>query len=315
MWEKFFNLFKSPKRKFQQQIKKEKKRLYQREKTSQAIYWKKRLAKQKQLHINFGIKRKSLISISLIGLVSTIIGIVFLFKAQYFSVQNITIESPDSLTDITIAYNSIDSLRKKNIFRISHEKVLKRLQTYQPNIANIALEKQLPNAIKIIIKSYPIAIYALSEGKKYAIASNGVAIKQKWTNKIQNIQTIEIIENKKSSFSNSNYTKILEPSTITKINFLLRSFQDNLPLFPNDTITYYSREAEVHILLKNKTLLIFDSNWDIIEQIKKLIVFYEETKNLKKIYIDLRIPNKVFHCDYKSEYQCRKNLKKLYAKK
>lgn len=315
MWEKFFNFFKSKKRKFQQQTKKEKNRLYQREKKIPTIYGKKRLASRNQLHINFGFKRRSIIAFSLIWIISTVITIVFLFRAEYFSIQNITIESPDSLTDINIAYNSIDSLRNKNIFRISHDKVLKKLQTYQPNISNISLEKQLPNAIKIITTLYPISLYAINEGQTYAISSNGVAIKQKWEIKNQNIQTIEIIENKKSSFLNINYTKILEPSTITKISFLLRSFQDNLALFPSDKIQYYSRESEIHILLKNKTLLIFDSNWDIIEQIKKLIVFHKETKNLKKIYIDLRIPNKVFHCDYDTEYQCRKNLKKLYTKK
>ncbi len=315
MGEKFFNFFKSKKRKFQQQTKKEKQRLYQREKKSKAIYWKKRLASQNQLHINFGLKRKSLISISLIGLISTIIGIIFLFKAQYFAVQNITIDSPDSFTDITIAYNSIDSLRHKNIFRITPDKVLKKLQTYQPNISNISLEKKLPNWLNIKIISSPITLQAYINDTQYIISKNGVAIKQKWVYTDDKIYNIEIVQNKKISFSNINYTKVLEPATITKINFLLRSFQDNLIDFPSEKIFFYTRESEIHILLKNKTLLIFDSNWDIKEQIKKLIVFYKEIKNLKKVYIDLRIPNKVFHCDYKREYQCRKNLKKLYTKK
>ncbi len=312
---KFFNFFKSKKKKFQEQTKQEKNRLYLRKKEKKSIYGKQRLAKQKQLHINFDFRKKGLISISLFGFIAASIWIVFLFKAEYFTVKQITLHSTDSLTDINVAYNSIDSFRNTNIFRITTQNVLQRLQTYQPNIESISLEKQLPDSLDIIIESSPIMMYAIFNDKFYAVSQNGVAIKQKEIPSETNMNSIEIMQDKKTSALNINYTYILETESILKITSLLRNFQDNLIDFTSERIQYYTKESELHIHLENKTLLIFDTNGDIAEQVKKLLVFYKETQKLKHIYVDLRISNKVFHCDYTTEYQCRQNLKKLYTKK
>ena len=312
---KFFDFFKSKKRKFQEQTKKEKNRLYLRKKEKKSVYGKQRISKKNQLHINFGFKKWTLISLSLVGLIGTIIWIIFLFKAEYFSVQEITIDSPDSLTDINIAYNSIDSFRNNNIFTIDSQSFLKRLQTYQPNIESISLEKELPHSLNVKIESSPIAMYALFEEKLYAVSQNGVAIKSKQSPEELDTSVIEIMQDSKSTTLNINYTQILDTEVIIRINWLIKLFQDNLIDFPSKKIQYYTKESELHILLQNDVLLIFDVNGNINEQIKKLLVFYKETQKLRHIYIDLRILNKVFFCSYDSEYQCRQNLKKLYTKK
>jgi len=62
--------------------------------------------------------------------------------------------------------------------------------------------------------------------------------------------------------------------------------------------------------------LIFDINVEIDEQLKKLIVFSKEHKNLTKDttinYIDLRIPNKIYYCENEFVWNCKKNLKLIY---
>lgn len=315
MWSKFFDFFKSKKRKFHEQTKKEKNRLYLRKKEKKSIYGKERLLKQRQLHINFSFKRKSLIGFSLIGLTAAIIGIIFLFKAQYFSVQNITIESPDELTNINIAYDSIDSFRSTNIFNIQSSEILKKLQTYQPNVTSISLEKQLPDSLDIITHSSPIILNAIYSEKVYAITQNWVAIKKNINPDEQTVNTIEVVQDRESTPINIDYTVVIENEVIEKINQYINSFKHNLITSPIEKNQFYPKESELHILLQDNTLLIFDINWDVVEQIKKLIVFYKENEQSKHIYIDLRIENKVFYCGYENEFQCKQNLKKLYTKK
>lgn len=62
---------------------------------------------------------------------------------------------------------------------------------------------------------------------------------------------------------------------------------------------------------------MFDlSGENIARQIEKLAVFQKESEDItqkKYIYIDVRIPGKLFLCSYEEEYKCRQNLKDIYG--
>lgn len=310
----FLNLFKSKKRKFHEKIKKEKNRLYPKQRKKQTNYRKKRPGRQAQIHINFNFQKKNIIIFYLIGFIASLIWLLFIFKWEYFSIQEININSQDTISDINITYNSLDFLRNKNIFLISKKDIFQKILSYQKNIDSISINKKLPHTLNINIISSPIAFNTIFNEKNYILTTNWVAIQKKPSSDKQ-IKTLEIINNSSSNFSNINYSQILEEITIKKITFLLESLQDNLIDYSNKKITYYSIEKEIHLLLNNNTLLIFNLSWNIKKQIKKLIVFNTEKKKLRYIYIDLRIVNKIFSCDYDKEFYCRKNLKRIYTKK
>jgi hypothetical protein len=97
---------------------------------------------------------------------------------------------------------------------------------------------------------------------------------------------------------------------------IVNNLKENIIDINIDEIIYYITEREVHIKTDKNTLLIFNIDSDIKEQIEKVSIFNKEKLNINKnplVYVDLRILNKVFYCTTENEYQCIKNLKSIYS--
>jgi Fe-S cluster assembly scaffold protein SufB len=112
------------------------------------------------------------------------------------------------------------------------------------------------------------------------------------------------------------YKKYLNETFINNISFIINKVQENIVDLQIENIKYYVRERELHIKTKSNTILIFNINSNIKEQIEKATIFNKEKQNINKsniIYIDLRIKNKVFYCTTETEYQCYENLKNVYS--
>jgi len=64
-------------------------------------------------------------------------------------------------------------------------------------------------------------------------------------------------------------------------------------------------------------IFIFDLAHDVTSQIEKLAIYEKEKEVLnekKYIYIDVRIPEKLFLCSLEYEFDCRRNMKQIYGK-
>jgi hypothetical protein len=64
------------------------------------------------------------------------------------------------------------------------------------------------------------------------------------------------------------------------------------------------------------SIFIFNLAQGIEKQIKKLAVYEKEKGNIyekKYIYIDVRIPEKLYLCPFEAEYSCRENIKYIYG--
>jgi len=60
----------------------------------------------------------------------------------------------DSITDINIAYKSIEDVYGMPIFSVETDKVLSELTSLQKNIKHANVSRLFPNGLKIIIESY-----------------------------------------------------------------------------------------------------------------------------------------------------------------
>jgi hypothetical protein len=94
---------------------------------------------------------------------------------------------------------------------------------------------------------------------------------------------------------------VLKEDYLQKIIKFKKNIEENILLLKVKNIYYFEKEREIHFDVNNDIKLIFDLNVDLDEQMKKLIVFNKEHKNITKDntinYIDLRIPNKIYYCE------------------
>lgn len=237
--------------------------------------------------------------------------LLYIFLWPIFKIKYIEIIKQDNITNMTIAYKATDKYRGTSIFNINNKEILKRLRDYQYNIKNIKTEIDLPNTLKIKISSYKWLFNTTINEKSFIITENGTLVPSIYSEKLKELKIIKKFD--KNKFID--YKKILNDNFIKNISLIINNIKENIIDINIKEIKYYVTERELHIKTENGTLLIFNLNSDIKEQIKKLSIFNKEHINIEKskiIYLDLRIKNKVFYCTTENEYQCYKNLKSVY---
>jgi cell division septal protein FtsQ len=101
-----------------------------------------------------------------------IIALIFILFGPIFSVQNIQIFRDDNITEMNLAYSSVDNIREKRIINIDEENIKTRIKEYQNNIKDINISFTLPNTIKINLASYPIYFNTIIHNKPYYITQN-----------------------------------------------------------------------------------------------------------------------------------------------
>jgi cell division septal protein FtsQ len=242
-----------------------------------------------------------------------IASILYIFLWPTFKIKYIEIIKQDNITNMTIAYKATDKYRWKSIFNIENKEILNRLKDYQYNIKNVDINIDLPNTLKINISSYKWLFNTTINNKSYIITENGTLVPANYSESLKELKIIKQFD--KNKFID--YKKILDSRFINKISQIVNKIKENIIEINIKELKYYITERELHIKTDNDTLLIFNIDSNIKEQIEKISIFNKEHKNIEKnniIYIDLRIKNKVFYCTSEKEYQCYKNLKSVYPK-
>ena len=240
--------------------------------------------------------------------------ISFIIFWPVFKLKIINISKNDDITNINIAYNSIDDIRWKHIFLIDEKIIFNKIITYQQNIKDIDINIILPNKLKILIESYKWLFYTNINNKNYLVTENWALVPLK--NSINNWEINELII--KTNLSNNfylDYKKIFDEKQINKIYTSVIKLKNNLLNIWIKKIIYYEIEQELHIKLKNNVLLIYSLDENTYNQIEKTVIFNKEFKNINwsdLIYIDFRIKNKVFYCNKDEEKNCNNNIKRIY---
>jgi len=238
--------------------------------------------------------------------------ILFLIFWPYLQIQNVynnvNIERQGNTININQAYGSIDYLEWKNIFLLDTKEIAKRLQKSQPSIQSIQFQSELPNTLNIRLKPYP----SVFQSNGYVILANGSVLKSD-KQLVSDIPHITLSKNIRDMhiFGNT-----LDSDDIKNISTLLRQIPKNIPGVVIKNISYFITEQELLISHSSGTIFIFDISSHLWEQVEKLAIFQKEWEDIaqkKYIYIDVRIPGKLFLCGYEEEYNCRKNMTNIYG--
>lgn len=276
--------------------------------------------KRKNINIDFSkIKiwnnnRKKIIPYFLITIFLLIIIWIISILSPIFKIKYIEITKMDNITNMDIAYKSVEDFRWKTIFNIKEIDVFNKLKNYQDNIRILDLNIKLPNTLKIKIGSFKKLYNVNIKGKNYIILENGSLVPKNNIDKELDIITV-IKDFSESMFFD--YRNVFEAEYILKIKEIQRVVKDNIIDINIKELKYYENERELHIITKNDVILIFSLNSaDSIEnQIRNLIIFNNESEQISKsdiYYIDLRIKDKIFYCPSENSAQCNKNIKSIY---
>lgn len=292
---------------FKRWLKKEKSKIFWKNKDKQIF--KKR---NKKLKINIKFNKLYLYYWVSIFLLSSLLFLIFW---NTFKVQNIEIIRTDEISNLNIAYNTLDNFRNKSIFLIEENEIKDKLKEYQKNLNSIDINKDFPNTIKIKIWSTAPLFNTIINQKNYIITSNWTLVNSAHSDKLLNLQIKWKTNN--NSFLIPDYKIIIPEINVKKITNIYKEIKENLLWVKINFLSYYPTEREVHFSINEGTSIIFDLTKDENKQIKNLIVFNSEhflliEKSL--IYIDLRIENKIFYCEKENELKCKLNLEYLYKK-
>lgn len=257
------------------------------------------------------IDKNNIVYIYVWGILVLLGLIGFVMFGPYFQIQTINIARQDNLSNINIAYKSLETIRWTHIIQNDRLSVERNIKNYQENIKTVSLSRKWPNKLDITIWSYEPIFNTTINKKNYIILSNGSFIPEK---NDPNLKQLRIISNKRSS-SIPDYKKVIDKEYMDQINTAYKEIKTNIIRIQIEDMSYYPVERELILGIEGWAQLIFDLGKPITPQVKRLAVF--DTENIKidipsVVYIDLRIKNKVFYCTTETEYQCVINLKNIY---
>ena len=262
-------------------------------------------------HLDINIDKHNIIYMYLWGVIVIVWLILFAILWPYFQIQTIDISRQDNLSNINIAYKSLENIRGTHIMANDAITIEKSIKSYQENIKDVSVSKDFPDGLNIQVNSYQPIFNTKINKKNFIILENGSFIPEKEDPTLKNLT---ILTNKISS-SIPDYKQVIEQEYMNQIRLIYNEIKTNIIRINIVNMTYYPIEREVIVEIDGGTDLIFDLESRITPQVKRLAVFDTENRKIDLpglIYIDLRIQNKVFFCTTETEYQCVINLKNIY---
>lgn len=253
----------------------------------------------------FGDIKKSTFFVAWITCIMLIIA--FIVLGPLFKVTTIYISREDNIIHINSAYNSVEYVRWKNIFLLDTSEIAERILKQQKSIQNIEFAVDFPNTLNINLKAYT----PIFQTTDYLILSNWVPVRKE-DNRVVTVPELLI---SKDISELELYGKAFNIKEIKNIWLLISELERNIPGFQVVKMKYYITEKELIVSTDNTNIFIFDLNGNIKNQVQKLAIFQKEQSDFtekKYIYLDIRVPQRLFLCGYEEEYNCRNNLKKIY---
>ena len=255
-------------------------------------------------------------------------GYILLFSSYFqISPSKVLIENNGDGIDINIAYRAIEDIYGQNVFLFDESSLAQNLKKYQSNIEKVSIERLYPNGLKIVIKSFPILYKAnitSRTNKSWWLSWNGVLVPLS-KEKIDILPSFEIISDIGED-ELLDYKNIISEWRLLAINKVLEILKQEWSDIRLGKIRYLAQENELHISLDNgwkiffalQDFLINAKNIDIYANLKNQILtlkaYIKEYRSVIDsdglVYIDVRIPGKIFICKIKDV--CVKNLTLIY---
>lgn len=241
-------------------------------------------------------KNRFRISFLFIGIFLIIASTYILFFSPYFRVSpsKVIIERLDSITDINIAYKSIEDIYNTSLFSIEKNMVSRELTSLQKNIKHVEILKLFPNGLKIIIESYKPQFFVRfpNSEKTYIITSNGILVYQKVND--TNLPFLDLIDPSFIEMSFIDYkagvSEIFMPSILRARDF----FKATFPTINISKFSYFKSEHELHIALESGLVVLLRTANDIDSQIFSLKIYNDKNNDFINSgdvqYVDMRIP-------------------------
>ncbi len=252
----------------------------------------------------------------IVWIILTTLSIYAFFFSDYFNIKKILIFENKiierNIINMDLAYKSINNYQYKSIFFVDKKKIEKSLKNYQNNIKKVDIRRLFPNTLKIMLTPEKPVFNTKIDSTDYIILKNWSLVP---SNKIKKLPEIKIFA--KWLWKNDeiiDYKKIFDKKEIFYLKYLYSNFSSNFIFNKIFEIRFFPLEREVHIVLDNKTILIFSLGKNLKQQIEKAIILKKEKQKIfdSSFYIDLRITKKIFFCNKKISWQCKKNLKNIY---
>lgn len=237
--------------------------------------------------------------------------------SPYFRISpsKLIIERLDTITDVNIAYKSIEDVYWQSIFLIDKNELKKSLLNYQKNIKNTSIIRLFPNWLKIIIESYSPQFFTQFAGidKKYIVTSNWVLIYEKNIDKI--LYNLEIVDSNLIEAWFFDYKEWVPEKSMNQIIYTRDLFKQIFTWRNISKFVYFKLENELHINLETWTKIIVEL-WDNIQSELAMLKYYNDNNSdilssWNISYVDVRIPNKIYAC--KEKTNCTKNLARIYS--
>lgn len=204
-----------------------------------------------------------------------------LFFSPYFQISpsKVIIERLDSITDINIAYKSIEDVYNTSILSVDTDMILGKLTSLQKNIKHVEVSKLFPNGLKIIIESYKPQFFVRfpDSEKSYILTSNGVLVYQKAND--TNLYLLDLIDPSFTEMSLIDYKEGVQEEFMP---FILRARDFFKTAFPTVNIAkfaYFKSERELHIILESGLIVLMRTANDTDNQILSLKAYNDKNKD------------------------------------
>ena len=262
-------------------------------------------------------KNRFQLSFLLIGAFLLVSSTYILFFSPYFRISPsmVIIERLDSITDINIAYKSIEDIYSSSIFWVDTLSLRTKLTSLQKNIKQVSISRLFPNGLKIIIESYKPQFFVrfpLSE-KTYILTSNGILVYQKAND--TNLYSLDLVDPSFTEMTFIDYKEGVSELFMLPILHARDFFKTTFPSVNIAKFTYFKSEREIHIALESGLIVLLRAENDIDNQILSLKIYNEKNKDFINSgdmqYIDMRVSGKIFIC--KDKNLCKNNLKRIYG--
>ncbi len=268
---------------------------------------------------------------STIGILLIVLTGYVVILSPYFKISpnQVIIEGSTPWIDMVIAYRVLESTYGKSIFFIDENDIAKKLKQQLKNISSINISTLYPNWLKVLIAGTPIIFDTTITGipeKKWWLSKNGILVPEKdlWNTKTSyhlNITSWNLI----GDFF-LNYKQGISEYNMWIISQLFDIFISEWPDLKLSHSEYFTGENELHIIPESGTKIIFSLQNDtekqsgsvpkfILDQLVTFRTYYNNNKgkflDWSLVYIDARIPGKLFVCSDK--VICQQNLILIYG--
>ncbi len=238
-----------------------------------------------------------------------LLGIFVIFATPIFTLKTDKIEvvlKPEPVFD----RNAIESLLRdfagKNIFSISTQDVFASLSENVRHIASVEKSLKLPDGIRVVISSFPPSYRAFIGEERFLLTENGQLIPDIPEVEAPALQIFHLVQDP----SIGKKTPIMDED-MYGIRLILNAWKEKLSSSPIDELRFYEQEKELHIVTGG-THCIFslEDGQKEVEILKTLTEKWNIVLS-RLLYIDLRIPKRVYTCP-RSENACSQNLVNIY---